>query len=71
MDIVCMGEILIDMFPAEIGRRIADVTAFYPKPGGAPANVAVAAARLGRETAFIGKVGKVNNSVCSHYSFYC
>ena len=57
MDIVCMGEILIDMFPVEIGRSMMDVSAFYPKPGGAPANVAVAAARLGRKTAFIGKVG--------------
>jgi fructokinase len=57
MDIVTLGEILIDMFPAEIGCRLADVSAFYPKPGGAPANVAVAASRLGKQSAFIGKVG--------------
>ena len=57
MDIVCLGEMLIDMFPAETGRRLAEVSAFFPKPGGAPANVAVAAARLGRRSAFIGKVG--------------
>jgi fructokinase len=57
MDIVCLGEILIDMFPAEIGRRLVEVSAFHPKPGGAPANVAVAAARLGAKSAFIGKVG--------------
>jgi sugar/nucleoside kinase (ribokinase family) len=57
MDIVTLGEILIDMFPAEIGRRLADVSAFRPSPGGAPANVAVAARRLGAKTAFIGKVG--------------
>jgi fructokinase len=57
MDIVCLGEILIDMFPAEVGRSLPEVTAFKPKPGGAPANVAVAATRLGRESAFIGKVG--------------
>jgi fructokinase len=46
------------MFPAEVGRSLVDVTAFRPKPGGAPANVAVAARRLGAETAFIGKVGE-------------
>jgi fructokinase len=57
MDIVCLGELLVDMFPAELGRRLADVSAFRPKPGGAPANVAVAAARLGAQSAFIGKVG--------------
>lgn len=58
MDIVSLGELLVDMFPAELGRRMAEVTAFHPKPGGAPANVAVAAARLGANAAFIGKVGK-------------
>ncbi len=57
MDIVCLGELLIDMFPAEVGRKLVDVSAFKPKPGGAPANVAVAVARLGYESAFIGKVG--------------
>ncbi|HLI88648.1 MAG TPA: PfkB family carbohydrate kinase [Ktedonobacteraceae bacterium] len=57
IDIVCLGEALIDMFPAEIGRSLVEVTAFRPVPGGAPANVAVAAARLGAHSAFIGKVG--------------
>ncbi len=57
MDIICLGEMLMDMFPAETGRRLAEVSAFLPKPGGAPANVAAAAARLGRQSAFIGKVG--------------
>lgn len=58
MDVVALGEMLIDMFPAETGKRLAEVSAFLPKPGGAPANVAVAAARLGANTAFIGKVGQ-------------
>ncbi len=57
MHIVSLGEILIDMFPAEVGRPLIQVSAFHPKPGGAPANVAVAAHRLGADTAFIGKVG--------------
>ena len=43
MHIVTLGEILIDMFPAEVGRPLPQVSAFHPKPGGAPANVAVAA----------------------------
>lgn len=57
MDIVCLGELLVDMFPDEVGLELAQVAAFYPKPGGAPANVAVAARRLGAQSAFIGKVG--------------
>ncbi len=56
-EIVCLGELLVDMFPAELGRPLAEVSAFRPVPGGAPANVAVAAARLGSRSAFIGKVG--------------
>jgi fructokinase len=57
MDLISLGELLIDLLPAETGRRLIQVSAFSPKPGGAPANVAVAAARLGATSAFIGKVG--------------
>lgn len=57
MRIVTLGELLVDMFPAEMGKPLAEVSAFLPKPGGAPANVAVAAHRLGADSAFIGKVG--------------
>ena len=58
MDIVCLGEVLIDMFPAETSRRLVEVSTFRPVPGGAPANAAVAAARLGAQSGFIGKVGE-------------
>jgi fructokinase len=57
-DIVCLGELLIDMFPGQVGKKLSEVEAFYPKPGGAPANVAVACSRLGMQSAFIGKVGQ-------------
>lgn len=58
IDILTLGELLIDMFPDQVGKRIGEVEAFIPKPGGAPANVAVAASRLGKKTAFIGKLGE-------------
>lgn len=58
MDLTCLGIILVDMFPVEVGKPLVEVEAFSPKPGGAPANVAVAAARLGASAAFIGKVGE-------------
>lgn len=64
LDIVCLGELLIDMVPSELGRRLAEVSAFHLRPGGAPANVAVAAARLGAESAFIGRAG---DDACGHH----
>ena len=53
-DIVTVGEILIDL---TYNRRENGIPVYTANPGGAPANVAVSAARLGAKTAFIGKVG--------------
>ena len=53
-DIVTIGEILIDL---TYSGREKGVPVYVANPGGAPANVAVAAARLGADSAFIGKVG--------------
>lgn len=55
-DITAIGEILIDL--TQTGVNETGVPLFAANPGGAPANVAVAAARLGSKTAFIGKVGR-------------
>ena len=54
-DIVAMGELLVDF--TEAGVSSAKQRLFEQKPGGAVANVACGAARLGLHTAFIGKVG--------------
>ncbi len=54
-DVTAMGELLIDFTPC--GTSEAGRTLFEQNPGGAPANVLVAASRLGMKTAFIGKVG--------------
>ena len=53
--ITTIGEILIDL--TQTGHTSSGVPQFAAYPGGAPANVAVAAARLGADSAFIGKVG--------------
>ncbi|MEG1426400.1 MAG: carbohydrate kinase [Oscillospiraceae bacterium] len=55
-DLLCMGELLIDFTPC--GKNEAGTGLFARNPGGAPANVAVQAARLGASSAFVGKVGE-------------
>ena len=55
-DITAIGEVLIDL--TQTGINPQDVPLLAANPGGAPANVAVAAARLGASTAFVGKVGR-------------
>lgn len=54
-DITAIGEILIDLTQTGINEH--GVPLFAANPGGAPANVAVAASRLGASAAFVGKVG--------------
>jgi len=54
-DITAIGEILIDL--TQSGTNEQGIPVFAANPGGAPANLAVAAARLGASAAFIGKVG--------------
>jgi fructokinase len=48
-----MGEVLIDFLPIQEGGR---TTGFSTHAGGAPMNVAIGMSRLGRPTAFAGKV---------------
>jgi fructokinase len=55
-DLVCLGELLIDFVSTSIGP-LRDAPGFVKAPGGAPANVAAAAARLGVRSAFLGAVG--------------
>ena len=55
MRITTIGEILIDM--TQTGTDANGNAVFAAIPGGAPANLAVAARKLGVETAFVGCVG--------------
>ena len=55
-EIVSLGEVVADIYRDEGGSPVE--LPFTARPGGAPANVAVAAARLGSEAAFIGSVGE-------------
>jgi fructokinase len=54
--IVALGEVVSDIYR---GESLSDVElGFVARPGGAPANVAVAASRLGSGAAFVGSVGE-------------
>ncbi len=52
--ILCVGEALIDMVPVPHDRE----TAYLPRAGGSPYNVAVALGRLGAEVAFLGRISR-------------
>ncbi len=55
IDVVALGELLIDFTPA--GKSELGFPVFECNPGGAPCNVLTSITRLGGNSAFIGKVG--------------
>jgi len=57
LDVISLGEALIDFISLKSGVSLEEAPGFEKCPGGAPANFAVACARLGLSTGFIGKVG--------------
>lgn len=57
VDVVTLGELLIDFVPTVSGVSLIEAPAFKKAPGGAPANVAAGLAKLGISCAFLGKVG--------------
>jgi 5-dehydro-2-deoxygluconokinase len=56
-EVITMGRVGVDLYPEQVGVRLADVRTFAKSLGGSPTNVAVAAARLGRRAGVITKVG--------------
>ena len=56
-NVICLGELLIDLCSVEQDVTLAQAATFARAPGGAPANVAVGVVRLGRSAGFIGAVG--------------
>ena len=59
MPVIAFGEALVDMLSSRLGDAEAGATeTFTPYAGGAPANVAVACARLGVPSRFLGMLGE-------------
>jgi 5-dehydro-2-deoxygluconokinase len=57
LDLITMGRIGVDLYPLQTGVPLAEVESFGKFLGGSAANVAVAAARLGRASAVITRTG--------------
>lgn len=57
IDLLAIGETLIDCISTEMTGSLQDATTFERFLGGSPANIAVAVARLGGRSAVISKVG--------------
>lgn len=56
--VVCFGEALIDFLnTGQVEGGVLELNQFTQIPGGAPANVAVAVAKLGVRARFAGQVG--------------
>ncbi|MDP9275392.1 MAG: 5-dehydro-2-deoxygluconokinase [Chloroflexota bacterium] len=58
LEVITMGRVGVDLYPEQIGATLAEVRTFAKSLGGSATNVAVAAARLGRRSAVITKVGQ-------------
>jgi 5-dehydro-2-deoxygluconokinase len=57
-EVLTMGRLGVDIYPLQIGTSLRHVESFGKFLGGTAANVAVAAARLGRRTALISRTGQ-------------
>ncbi|MCO1579738.1 5-dehydro-2-deoxygluconokinase [Crossiella sp. SN42] len=57
LEILTVGRVGVDLYPEQSGVPLAQVQTFAKSLGGTATNVAVAAARLGRRSAVLTKVG--------------
>ena len=56
-DIVCAGELLVDMISENFAENLSDISTFRRIPGGSPANLCMNMARLGNQTSLVANVG--------------
>jgi sugar/nucleoside kinase (ribokinase family) len=70
MEIIAIGEILVEIMRTEVDRPLYEPALFTgPYPSGAPAIFASQAARLGHRTAMVGAVGKDDFGFCMRRRF--
>jgi 5-dehydro-2-deoxygluconokinase len=57
IDLIAIGRAGVDLYGEQIGGRLEDMGSFAKYVGGSPANIAIAAARLGLKTGLLTRVG--------------
>ncbi|MGN7294302.1 bifunctional 5-dehydro-2-deoxygluconokinase/5-dehydro-2-deoxyphosphogluconate aldolase [Rhizobium sp. SAFR-030] len=57
LDLITIGRSSVDLYGAQIGGRLEDMSSFNKYIGGSPTNIAAGAARLGLKSALVTRVG--------------
>ncbi|MDO1585274.1 bifunctional 5-dehydro-2-deoxygluconokinase/5-dehydro-2-deoxyphosphogluconate aldolase [Rhizobium oryzicola] len=57
LDVITIGRSSVDLYGAQVGGRLEDMSSFNKYIGGSPTNIAAGAARLGLKSAVITRVG--------------
>ena len=57
LDVICMGRAAVDLYGAQIGETLEDMSSFRKYLGGSSANMAIGMARLGLKAAMLTRVG--------------
>ena len=57
LDVITIGRSSVDLYGAQVGGRLEDMSSFRKYIGGSPTNIAAGSARLGLKSAVITKVG--------------
>ncbi|MQQ09462.1 5-dehydro-2-deoxygluconokinase [Epibacterium sp. SM1979] len=57
LDVITIGRSSVDLYGAQIGGRLEDMSSFNKYIGGSPTNIAAGTARLGLKSALITRVG--------------
>ena len=57
LDVITLGRSSVDLYGAQVGGRLEDVTSFSKAVGGCPTNIAIGTARLGLKSGLITRVG--------------
>ena len=57
LDIICIGRASVDLYGAQIGGRLEDMSGFAKYVGGSPTNISIGCARLGLKSALVTRVG--------------